>query len=235
MWTSARDPQSFSDPWAQECKGDRGSGTPRPCRAKYIELLILLIRTVMGVNGREGQKAPGPVLGTQDVQVRVARGPSGPGRLHPLSDGRAGLLGPGWGSTRQEDLGRGTGMGPSWGLAEGVGQSAPWTAPAWLRPRCLLQAALGGCALSRPGSAGRSAEPFAGRPLPRQPAGGGRPRADGRGTPSQFAAPTATRRGGGPGGRGGQSARDLRACPPRGLRLSRGWGRSRRQMKRKRL
>lgn len=89
---------------------------------------------------------------------------------------------------------------------------------------------------SRPGSVGPARPPPVGRPggppcwpLPGQPVEGGQPRADGRGTPSQFAAATATRRGGGPRGRwgpGGQGETAPRTAPPRPsreLRLSRGW------------
>lgn len=90
--------------------------------------------------------------------------------------------------------------------------------------------------LGRPGSVGPARPPPVGRPggppcwpLRGQPVEGGQPRADGRGTPSQFAAATATRRGGGPGGRwgpGGQGETAPRTAPPRPsreLRLSRGW------------
>lgn len=55
-----------------------------------------------------------------------------------------------------------------------------------------------------------------GRPLPRQPSGGGQARADGPGTPSQFAAATAARRGDGTGGSLGQAGSGSRhPGPPR--------------------
>lgn len=117
----------------------------------------------------------------------------------------------------------------------GGGSPAPWTAPAWLRPGLPPPGRVGGAAAAARGSAGRPRCGSPGGRCPRQPAAGGRPRADGRGTRSQFAAPTATRRGGGPGGRWGPSTRDPPAprLPSRGPRLSRGWARRGRQMKRK--
>lgn len=118
----------------------------------------------------------------------LARAPSHAGCSEALPDGHAGLLGTCWGSTWQEDLGRaedvgqGNGSWLRWGAC-----SAPWTASSrlcssvpppdlvgWVRPPSAQWV----------GGAVRSAV-RARWPLPRQPVGGGRRRADGRAEDAQ--------------------------------------------------
>lgn len=166
----------------------------------------------MGVNSGGGRKAPGPAFCSQNVlhkwwpvgplrarQGRVAPAASRPGCLEPLLHGQAGLLGLCLGSTRREDFGRVAGAGGQFSTLDSSCWAPPHGAsfrPGWVGPPPTPHPQVG-----RPGSPQCSPP---GWPLPHQPVGGGWPRADGRGTPSQFAAATATRRGGGPGGRWGQ-------------------------------
>lgn len=124
--------------------------------------------------------APGPFL----IAILVVSGPAG-------GHGVGALGASGGCVARRQGLG-----GSSGGT-----HPAPWTAPVGSEPGTSSRLVSVGPAHHPPLGRPRSPQcPPPGCPLPRQPVGGGQPRAYGRGTPSQFGTATATRRGGGPGG-----------------------------------